>query len=66
MAIISFTYDRAQNQAGKLLTGDSYVEENVFSGELREHWLWKTIQEKELLSAEMHPHLEKSKRTVEY
>lgn len=38
VVIISLTSDRTQNQAGKLLTGDSELEDSVSPNELREHW----------------------------
>lgn len=57
VVIVSLTSNRRQNQAAKL-TGDSYLEENVFSSELREHW--KMVQEKGILSLEMHSHLKET------
>lgn len=66
MVIVSLTSNRTQSQAEKLLTEDSYLEDNVFSGELREHWFWKRVQEKGILSVEMHPYAEVSQCTPVY
>ena len=66
VVIVSLTSDRTQNHAGKGLTRDSLLEDHVSPSELREHWSWKTVREKGILSGEVHLPLEELECTALY
>lgn len=66
VVIVSLTSDRTQNHARKLLTGGSFLADHISPSELREHWPWKTVQEKRILSGEVHLPLEELECTALY